>query len=64
MLHYIISGLIFFQTAKSKQLIFYQKLLFQIWFFCIIIKTFIQQGCIKLIKSDNKDIYKFAKDFK
>ncbi len=24
---------------------------------------FIQQGCIKLIKSDNKDIYNVTKDF-
>ncbi len=25
--------------------------------------TFVQQGCIKLIKSDNKDMYNVAKDF-
>ncbi len=27
------------------------------------INTFIQQGCIKLIKSDSKDIYNVTKDF-
>ncbi len=27
------------------------------------INTFIQQGCIKLIKSESKDIYIVAKDF-
>ncbi len=27
------------------------------------IKTFIQQGCIKLIKGDSKDIYNITKDF-
>ncbi len=28
------------------------------------INTFTPQGCIKLIKSDSKDIYNFTKDFK
>ncbi len=28
-----------------------------------LINTFTQQGCIKLMKSDTKDIYNVAKDF-
>jgi len=27
------------------------------------VNTFIQQGCFKLIKSDNKDIYNVTRDF-
>ncbi len=27
------------------------------------INYFIQQGCIKIIKSDSKDVYDFTKDF-
>ncbi len=30
--------------------------------FCFLINTFIQQRCIKLIKSDIKDVYNVAND--
>ncbi len=32
-------------------------------FFCCQVITFIQQGSIKLIKSDSKDIYEVTEDF-
>ncbi len=39
---------------------FLQTASFVIFFF--LINTFIQQGCIKLIKIDSKDIYNVTKD--
>ncbi len=27
------------------------------------IDTFMQQGCVKLVKSESKDVYKVSKDF-
>ncbi len=38
-------------------------LIYHFYIFLKEINTFIKQGCIKLIKSDSKNIYDVAKDF-